>query len=417
MIKKTSRKLLMAALMIGLISGLGACSKKASSENTGMDQNDQAEAVQPAEKEQAYTPAPSQDVSLGEDIHFDFDRSAITPKAADILKSKAKTLSDNPEMEVTIEGHCDDRGTNEYNMALGDRRAQSARDFLVQLGIEGSRLNTVSFGEENPLIPDAKNESEHSKNRRAHFRTGGIVAVSPVQPDEMTQEARAAETYHYSKIDTLPFVRDSEIESLGYIFDKRKEENVLIAEGAEVYIKADEGKRLVLGNQYMVYTPMKPLKNREGDIIGIPHRVNGVVEIVRQEKHHAVAKVIKSYWEFKEGNKIAPYKKRSPYTTYVDAPKGIDGDIIMGAFDDVMMAQNQIVFIDKGKNQGLKPGQRYNIYRDLVVPPDTSDDESTTSPIEYGKILVLDSGENASSAIVLSSEKDVDPWQKYKSPK
>lgn len=416
MIKKASKNMLMAALIAGLIFGISACSKKTSSQDTGMAQNDQAEAEQPAEKE-SYAPAFSQDSALGDDIHFDFDRSAITSKSAAILKEKAQVLSGNPDMEITIEGHCDDRGTNEYNMALGDRRAQSAKDFLVQLGIEGSRLNTISYGEENPLIPNAKNEAEHSQNRRAHFKTGGVVAVSPVQPEEMTQEARAADTYHYSKMDSLPFVRSSEIESMGYIFDKRKEENVLIAEGAEVYIKPEEGKRLILGNQYMVYTTKKPLKNKEGEVVGIPHRINGVVEIVKIEKHHAVGKVVKSYWEFQEGNKIAPYKKKSPYVTYTSTPKGIDGDIIMGAYDDVMMAQNQIVFLDRGKNQGLKPGQRYNVYRDLVVPPDTKGDESTTSPIDYGKLLILDSGEDASSAIILHSDKDIDPWEKFRSPK
>lgn len=415
MLKRASKNLIMAAVIAGLVLGISACSKKSSSQDSGMEQNDQTEVQASDEVKSDYAPAATQDASLGEDIHFDFDSSAITPTAANALKNKAQILEKQPDMEATIEGHCDDRGTNEYNMALGDRRAQSTKEFLVQLGIEAGRLSTVSYGEEKPLIPNAKTEAEHSKNRRASVKTGGIVASGYAQPPDVIGGNKES-SYHYSKIDTLPFVRSNEIESLGKIFAKRDLEAVLIDEGEEVYITPEEGKKLILGNKYMVYTTLKPLKNKSGDIIGVPHRVNGVVEIVKIEKNHAVAKVTKSYWEFKEGNKIAPYKKRSPDIAYASTPKGIAGDIIMGAFDDVAFAQHQIVFLDKGKNQNVKMGQTYNIYRDLIVPPSSGQEESTTSPIDLGKLLILDSGEDASTAIILKSERDIDPWGKFRSP-
>lgn len=103
-----------------------------------------------------------------EDIFFDFDSFAIIPEAQDILSSKAEWLQNNPDISVTIEGHCDERGTIEYNLALGDRRAQSAKDFLINLGIAESRLNTISYGEERPVVSDS-NENAWAKNRRAHF--------------------------------------------------------------------------------------------------------------------------------------------------------------------------------------------------------------------------------------------------------
>lgn len=414
MLKRASKNLIMASLFACLVFGVSACSKKSSSQDTGMDQNDQTTQTSEA-KPASDMPSTSAGSALGEDIHFDFDSSAITSSSAENLRGKAKVLSDKPDMEVTIEGHCDDRGTNEYNMALGDRRAQSAKDFLVQLGIDANRLNTVSYGEERPLIPNAKNEAEHAKNRRAAVISGSIAASTGyAQPPDVI--GGPSNSYHYSKIDTLPFVRTNEIESYGKIFAKRDEDAVLIDENEEVYILPEEGKKLILGNQYMIYTNLKPLKNKDGDIIGIPHRVNGVVEIVKLEKTHAVGKVVKSYWEFKEGNKIAPYKKKSPDIAYAPTPKGISGDIIMGAFDDVAFAQNQIVFLDKGKNQNVKIGQKYNIYRDLVVPPSAASSETTTSPIDLGKLLILDAGEDASSAIILHSEKDFYPWSKYRSP-
>jgi peptidoglycan-associated lipoprotein len=105
---------------------------------------------------------------LTEDIFFEFDSSALLPDAQMILKKKAEWLINNPDVTVTIEGHCDERGTNEYNLALGDRRAESIKTFLMDLGIAGSRLNCISYGEERPVDP-RHNEEAWAKNRRGHF--------------------------------------------------------------------------------------------------------------------------------------------------------------------------------------------------------------------------------------------------------
>jgi peptidoglycan-associated lipoprotein len=105
---------------------------------------------------------------MNEDIYFDFDRSDLKPETQEILKRKAEWLRKNPGESVIIEGHCDERGTNEYNLALGDRRAQSAMNFLNDLGIAKSRLITISYGEERPADP-RHNETAWSKNRRDHF--------------------------------------------------------------------------------------------------------------------------------------------------------------------------------------------------------------------------------------------------------
>ena len=103
-----------------------------------------------------------------EDVYFEFDNVRLAPDAQEILVKKAKWLQANPSAKVTIEGHCDNRGTNEYNLALGEGRAQSARDFLVDLGIRSSRLNTISYGEERP-IDRTQSEAGWARNRRAHF--------------------------------------------------------------------------------------------------------------------------------------------------------------------------------------------------------------------------------------------------------
>jgi peptidoglycan-associated lipoprotein len=103
-----------------------------------------------------------------QDIRFDFDKSFIRDDAKAVLGGIADYMKNNKSARLQIEGHCDERGTSEYNMALGDRRAESTRAYLVSLGVPASALSTVSFGEEKPLDP-GHDENAWAKNRRAHF--------------------------------------------------------------------------------------------------------------------------------------------------------------------------------------------------------------------------------------------------------
>jgi len=103
-----------------------------------------------------------------EEIHFDFDKYVLTPQAMMILDDKAAYLREHSGVRVLVEGHCDDRGSNEYNLALGDRRANSAKNYLVKSGVAASRITTISYGEEQPLCMQ-QNESCWYRNRRGHF--------------------------------------------------------------------------------------------------------------------------------------------------------------------------------------------------------------------------------------------------------
>jgi peptidoglycan-associated lipoprotein len=107
---------------------------------------------------------------VSEDIYFEYDSSALIPEARDVLKRKAEWMRANPNVSVTIEGHTDDRGTVEYNLALGERRAVSAMSFMVDLGIPESRMTTISYGKEKPAVP-GNNEKAWAANRRVHFET------------------------------------------------------------------------------------------------------------------------------------------------------------------------------------------------------------------------------------------------------
>jgi peptidoglycan-associated lipoprotein len=106
--------------------------------------------------------------SMLKDVRFDFDRYNIRPTETEILKGNVALLKKYPGMKFQIEGHCDERGTSEYNLALGERRANSIMKYLVSLGIESNRISTISYGEERPFDP-GHNEDAWAKNRRAHF--------------------------------------------------------------------------------------------------------------------------------------------------------------------------------------------------------------------------------------------------------
>ncbi|MDO3378183.1 peptidoglycan-associated lipoprotein Pal [Geoalkalibacter halelectricus] len=104
-----------------------------------------------------------------ERVHFEFDAYTLSSRAQEILTRNAAYLRANPEVKVLIEGHTDERGSDEYNLALGERRAQAVRNFLISLGIAPERLSVISYGEELPMDP-ASNEEAWAKNRRAEFK-------------------------------------------------------------------------------------------------------------------------------------------------------------------------------------------------------------------------------------------------------
>ena len=131
--------------------------------------NDQNAGLTNSEKQNMATSSEMRNEKRGlEDIHFDFDKSNIRQDDRKILSRNAAYLSKNKNVKIIIEGNCDERGTAEYNMALGERRADEAKQYLVNLGINGKRITTISYGSEKPLDP-GHDEDAWAKNRRDHF--------------------------------------------------------------------------------------------------------------------------------------------------------------------------------------------------------------------------------------------------------
>ena len=128
------------------------------------------------------TPQPARDAMAGEDLNrvardrgwirdafFAYDSNTLNAEARAALDASARWLRDQPTVRVIIEGHCDERGTEQYNLALGDRRAETAREYLVALGVDPARISTISYGEERPFAAGS-DEDAWQQNRRAHLR-------------------------------------------------------------------------------------------------------------------------------------------------------------------------------------------------------------------------------------------------------
>jgi len=190
---KPSRSLLLFAVLAALLLVSGACGPKASpdipaetmTDTPAPAPRDTAEDVSDVSRPPTDDPTPSpleaeiqdadqhaRETGLIGDVYFDFDKYDLKPDARERLSKNADFLKQHPGFVVTIEGHADERGTNDYNIALGDRRANAAREYLVTLGIQAARVKTVSFGEERPVCTES-NESCWWRNRRGEFHLSG----------------------------------------------------------------------------------------------------------------------------------------------------------------------------------------------------------------------------------------------------
>ncbi|EPR37045.1 peptidoglycan-associated lipoprotein [Desulfovibrio sp. X2] len=175
---KAVRTLFVVLMIAVMAAAMGCSSKQAKTEQPAVSNDDAArraeeEAMRQRQleeqrrREAAAMAAAQQEI--GRMIHFDFDKYDLKPEARSILQAKAQVLKQYANLKIVIEGYCDERGTEEYNLALGERRAKSAYEFLVLMGIQGNRMTTVSYGKSRPLDP-AHNEVAWAKNRRCEFK-------------------------------------------------------------------------------------------------------------------------------------------------------------------------------------------------------------------------------------------------------
>jgi len=173
-------QLLAAALLLAILVTVAGCASKTVTETTPAPAAPAPMPTTDVSQQPAVPSVESQRVESGpvavhetvaglERVHFAYNEFTLEESARITLEQNAVFMRKNPALKVIIEGHCDERGSDEYNLALGERRAVAARNYLVSLGIASERLSIISYGEELPLVPEA-NEAAWAKNRRAEFK-------------------------------------------------------------------------------------------------------------------------------------------------------------------------------------------------------------------------------------------------------
>ncbi|PIE61039.1 MAG: peptidoglycan-associated lipoprotein [Desulfobacterales bacterium] len=146
-----------------------AAAAKAAAEKARLEaERIQAQALEAQRAQEQAARAAAKNKFVNQNVLFDYDSAELSPLAKMLLKEKAEWLSANPSVSIIIQGHCDKRGTTEYNLALGERRALAAKNYLQDLGVYADRMKTISYGEEYPLDP-ANTPEAYQKNRRAQF--------------------------------------------------------------------------------------------------------------------------------------------------------------------------------------------------------------------------------------------------------
>lgn len=163
--KRNGLKVVAVIAALVLTSACG--SKKKANEGVDVGANPDAGV---AAKEMAYDAAGSDSGTIAglSTIYFDYDQSSINTTARKILAGNAEWVKNNPNVAMQIEGHCDARGTVEYNIALGERRALAVKNYMISLGVDGKRLSVISYGKERPMA-QGDSEDAYGKNRRANF--------------------------------------------------------------------------------------------------------------------------------------------------------------------------------------------------------------------------------------------------------
>ena len=169
------KNLLVYSLVVFFVLALGACAKKdtAGTGDTDADATETTTETPPVEDTteemtEGDTEVEPQKIPVLGDVFFAFDKYNLSSEAKRQLEDNGRQLRNGSSTSITIEGHCDERGTVAYNLALGERRAKAAKDYLVSLGVSASRIRTISFGEERPF-DNGHNEAAWAKNRRGHF--------------------------------------------------------------------------------------------------------------------------------------------------------------------------------------------------------------------------------------------------------
>ena len=237
-------------------------------------------------------------------------------------------------------------------------------------------------------------------------------------PEEVSEEVSVESKFRpeesvyflYPPINTVGFLRKEPIKPSGAIFGVQDDKE-MISEGDIVYIRQMDPVPFKSGDLYTVYRTLKPPVGEDGKKYdGVQHFLTGRIEITQTKPDYAVAKVIQSYQAIIKSDFIMPYRPKSPEINLASSIKELQGRILFSEEHAKIMGDNTIVFIDKGKESGVQPGQFYRIYNQEKKRPDSSSRKETLlDPVDFGQLLVLHTEQTTATVLITASEKEISP--------
>ncbi len=223
--------------------------------------------------------------------------------------------------------------------------------------------------------------------------------------------------YNYPSINKVGFLGDDPITPHGEIF-KVYGNHELISQGDMIYIKPQGLTDLVVGKHYNIYRLIGPVMDQPtGKKVGYQHYLTGVVEILQTEEKFSVGRVTRSFRSIRTGQKLMPYQERSPMIQWVKSLKNMEGRIIISEEGEEIMGEHSVVFIDKGKKDGIAKGQSYNIFsQEEAVIDEFTHEKVTLPPVIYGQLLVIHTEPNTATVLITQSKKAVRAGDYFRSP-
>ncbi len=221
------------------------------------------------------------------------------------------------------------------------------------------------------------------------------------------------ETYTtYIPIDEVGFIREQAVTPSGTIF-KALNDISQITVRDQVYIRPTPGVSLAVGDKFTVYRTISPILDAQTKkYIGVQHLLLGVAEITKTEPEFAVGKIIESYREIAVHDLLMPYSPQSPKIALKESIDGLDAKIIKNEEDILLLGQNAIAFINKGKNDGVEPGQSYGIFKQETARPDPKRFKTLTlTPEDVGRLLVLRTEPTTATVLITQSKEPLEPGQ------
>jgi len=243
-------------------------------------------------------------------------------------------------------------------------------------------------------------------------RTPALEAPTAASPDEKQEPSY----FYYPAIDSVGFVRKTPLTSYGTI-TKVIIVKELISEWDMVYVRPGKNATFKLGDRFTIYRTLEAVRDPVTDArLGVQYYIVGVLEIIEVAQPYSTAKVIKSYRHIEDDDLLIPYKARSSKIAISDSQKPFDGKIVGVEEARELVADQDLVFIDKGQKDGIKIGQYYSVYYQPEVLDEKDQTKALLPPSDVGRILVLHVEETTATALVTATKKVIEVGEKLRTP-